>query len=307
MTDLTVAMPACKECGSPLPARSRTSRMYCSIACKRRASRGAIDNTLTCKRCETSFISRNPKAKYCSAECREPGLARTCDTEGCGRPHRARGLCSMCWKRTYGQRTTYSITCVVCETETQSARPDGKYCSDACKGWEFTRRGMGPHCAVPERHPAHPRWTVERRLPVLWIKPARIREKPISPVRRWYSGQCQRCSTWFITDQPAGRYCTIACQRRDAKGRRRARKKDAFVAPVYRNRIFERDGWRCQLCGNKVKRDAEVPHPLAPVLDHIVPLAKGGSHEPANVQCAHFLCNSLKSDKGAPQQLMLIG
>jgi 5-methylcytosine-specific restriction endonuclease McrA len=31
-------------------------------------------------------------------------------------------------------------------------------------------------------------------------------------------------------------------------------------------------------------------------LDHVVPLAKGGTHEPANTQIAHAVCNSRKND-----------
>jgi len=35
---------------------------------------------------------------------------------------------------------------------------------------------------------------------------------------------------------------------------------------------------------------------LAPVIDHIVPLALGGEHAHYNVQAAHFMCNSEKRD-----------
>lgn len=65
--------------------------------------------------------------------------------------------------------------------------------------------------------------------------------------------------------------------------------------------------WRCQLCGGRVQRNRETPHPKAPVLDHILPLAAGGTHEPANVQLAHFICNSEKGDRPADDQLRLIG
>ena len=64
--------------------------------------------------------------------------------------------------------------------------------------------------------------------------------------------------------------------------------------------MFQRDRWTCQLCGKRVVRSAVVPHPRAPVIDHIVPLAAGaevgGVDAPWNVQCAHFLCNSYKRD-----------
>ena len=76
---------------------------------------------------------------------------------------------------------------------------------------------------------------------------------------------------------------------------------------MYRQKVFERDHWVCQLCRRKVNRTATAPHPKAPVIDHVIPLNKGGTHEPANVQCAHFICNSIKGDRGGGEQLALIG
>jgi len=43
------------------------------------------------------------------------------------------------------------------------------------------------------------------------------------------------------------------------------------------------------------------------VLDHIIPIAAGGEHTPANLQLAHFLCNSIKRHLGGGEQLMLFG
>lgn len=74
--------------------------------------------------------------------------------------------------------------------------------------------------------------------------------------------------------------------------------------PVYRKRIAERDGWRCKICGKQVNKRAKVPHPSAPTLDHIVPLAAGGRHEPTNVQLAHFRCNRIKNATGSGQLLL---
>jgi 5-methylcytosine-specific restriction endonuclease McrA len=36
---------------------------------------------------------------------------------------------------------------------------------------------------------------------------------------------------------------------------------------------------------------------MAPTIDHVLALAAGGTHEMANVQAAHFICNSLKGDR----------
>lgn len=81
--------------------------------------------------------------------------------------------------------------------------------------------------------------------------------------------------------------------------RRRARKRGAVRAPFRRLDIFERDGWLCYLCARPLARAEVVPHPLAPTIDHVIPLARSGAHAPWNVRAAHFLCNSAKSDRVA--------
>jgi 5-methylcytosine-specific restriction endonuclease McrA len=82
----------------------------------------------------------------------------------------------------------------------------------------------------------------------------------------------------------------------DKRHRRRARARAAFVETVRRAEIFARDEYRCLLCGGALAMAECVPHPLAPTIDHVLPLARGGAHAPWNVQAAHFLCNSRKRD-----------
>src|SRR5699024_4537589 len=47
-----------------------------------------------------------------------------------------------------------------------------------------------------------------------------------------------------------------------AKGRedRRARARRAFVAQVDREAVFERDGWVCQICMERIDRRTKYPH-----------------------------------------------
>lgn len=54
----------------------------------------------------------------------------------------------------------------------------------------------------------------------------------------------------------------------------------------------------CGICGQLVNKKLKYPDPMSPVIDHIVPLAKGG-HPSAieNLQLAHWQCNRQKSDK----------
>lgn len=54
----------------------------------------------------------------------------------------------------------------------------------------------------------------------------------------------------------------------------------------------------CGICGKPVNKTLKPPHPLAPVIDHIIPVNKGGHpSDIANLQLAHATCNRQKSDK----------
>lgn len=70
--------------------------------------------------------------------------------------------------------------------------------------------------------------------------------------------------------------------------------------------IAARDRRTCQLCRRRVAMTKAVPHPKAPTIDHVLPIAAGGQDIRANVQLAHFECNWRKSD-GGTQQLALVG
>lgn len=54
----------------------------------------------------------------------------------------------------------------------------------------------------------------------------------------------------------------------------------------------------CGICGKPVDMSLKYGDPMAPCIDHIVPIAKGG-HPSAmeNLQLAHWTCNRQKSDK----------
>jgi 5-methylcytosine-specific restriction endonuclease McrA len=122
------------------------------------------------------------------------------------------------------------------------------------------------------------------------------------------------CGKQFDTAYAKARTCSIACHdvlfaraKKQAAHRRRVRLRGGNAERFEAIEIYERDGWRCQICGGPVNRNAVCPHPLSPSLDHIVPVARGGDHTRLNVQCAHFICNSRKSDTVAGAQLRLIG
>jgi 5-methylcytosine-specific restriction endonuclease McrA len=85
-------------------------------------------------------------------------------------------------------------------------------------------------------------------------------------------------------------------QAHDRRRRDRLRNAALGQVPVVPSAIYERDEWRCWLCGDAIPRDVVVPHDLAATVDHVTPISKGGLHTPLNVRAAHFICNSLRGD-----------
>lgn len=128
---------------------------------------------------------------------------------------------------------------------------------------------------------------------------------------------CPTCGAqWCRATDGRGRgsrYCSTACRPkavgdRGKNDRQRARRAGVTYEPINRQRVYERDGWTCGLCGELVDRTVAAPHPRSPSLDHIVPMnpLDKGDHTYANVQCAHFECNWRKGRTGT-QQLRLVG
>jgi 5-methylcytosine-specific restriction endonuclease McrA len=73
----------------------------------------------------------------------------------------------------------------------------------------------------------------------------------------------------------------------ERSARRRARIRENGYEAVDFDAIFERDQGICHLCGQPVAR--ENLH-----FDHVIPLARGGSHTTDNVRVSHDVCNLKK-------------
>ena len=65
---------------------------------------------------------------------------------------------------------------------------------------------------------------------------------------------------------------------------------DYFNNPEKRRERFERDGWICQYCGEKVS-------PENSTLDHFIPQGKRGKHSKENLKTSCLICNSVKSGR----------
>lgn len=64
--------------------------------------------------------------------------------------------------------------------------------------------------------------------------------------------------------------------------------------------LIARDGLTCKICGGLCNQSdhgwSKYYGPTSPTIDHILPMAKGGSHTWDNVQIAHAVCNIKKRD-----------
>lgn len=127
---------------------------------------------------------------------------------------------------------------------------------------------------------------------------------------------CSTCNALFspLYGNHGRATCSDSCEEerwRDAKrSARRLRRRRTSVGRerVVRLRVFWRDKWKCRSCGCKApQRLMGSMERNAPELDHIVPLAAGGTHTWANVQLLCRSCNGRKSSGALGDQLLLFG
>lgn len=227
--------------------------------------------------------------------------ARTCETVGCEAPHYCRGMCKPCYRRDYYRRNKeresanfrayreanaeaekarwakYAEerwgeerrereaarraaiespvkTCTKCDTE----KPKDDFHADP-------RRTDGLHSWCKACFAAHQR-EAEARNPRQ--RSPEHRAKGAERLRQWRKDNPERARM-------------VA---REAAGRRRA---PAGVKVDY-DRILERDGMVCHICGDDIADRSDLH------FDHVIPLSKGGPHVESNIRPSHAGCNMRK-------------
>lgn len=224
-------------------------------------------------------------------------MKRTCSLPDCDKPHRARGLCVTHYNQKNPRRhVKVTQQCAWCDTEVfkmpRSNAVFGVSCSSECRGYLLAlakRGGVRSECTEVV--------AVERSLRT------DMRPRPAGSQRlRWFAGKCWTCEAPFVSphfEMTCGDECAeyrFRAVKSEHKHRRRARLRDAHVAAVNRQAIFRRDDWICWICKKHVDQLAGPQSDAAPSLDHVIPLANGGTHEPSNVRTAHRGCNSRRSN-----------
>jgi HNH endonuclease len=274
-TGITAALVGghCKQCKAPMLGTLRQWdlatgwRKYCSATCRNDAERDRRSRKpVECERCHKAYV---PKAanrlRFCSRQCSyQAAHAKSVDRVAAAQSPFSK---------------VYFSTCDACNRPFGSRRPR-KCCSYECN----SRLSLASY---------HERKAVQHHEQTV------CKGCNVTFTALWWHGfkhSARKRKVRFCAPE-----CGIKFARRamGSNHRRRARRAGVTYEPVNRFKVFERDGWRCQLCY------VETPRSLfrkprgdntlnAPELDHVVPLARGGAHVMANCQCLCRACNHIK-------------
>lgn len=85
-------------------------------------------------------------------------------------------------------------------------------------------------------------------------------------------------------------------RRRERRVADKAKRRGASVEGVSLTLLAENWDGTCCLCGLDIP-DVQYPHPAYINVEHLLPIARGGTHTQENVAYAHSYCNQSKNDK----------
>lgn len=221
------------------------------------------------------------------------------------------------------EQSARNFTCVRCGTKFYRAKPGTekylpKYCSRFCRKpvapfskvvpcidcgvfvrANGSRRRCGPCTAINNRY-AHRKRPIQCKC--------RNCTKPYLRVYPWPHYGCCSAHCLTLASDRSYRDSKRKARRKYGKTHRsRARRVGVAYEPIDRIAVFQRDGWRCQICGRSTPRSllGQCTNPKQPTLDHRQPVSKGGPHTYANVQCACRECNTRKGNRFNTGQLPL--
>jgi predicted nucleic acid-binding Zn ribbon protein len=278
----------------------------------------------SCAVCSTPINHKPRQAHTCGRICGAVlGKARSDATRNANAMARRLHTCRQCGegfvRRAYGKDGENQFCSRGC-----SANAARKYATEAEarraeRDKARERKGLPPratqcrvcNAALPSQ--GQRRLACSRECGVEWAR-RQAKEASIAKDNRNRSLRpCKKCGKPFSPQYGNKRrlFCSDTCLDRfsDSGGknhRQRARRAGVAYEPVNRLGVFDRDGWRCQVCGVKTsKSKVGTSHPKAPELDHRIPIALGGGHTWSNCQCACRRCNNLKGGHRVVGQLSM--
>lgn len=209
----------------------------------------------TCATCGVDFIAQRSWGRFCGRRCANVDVHRREATKVGLLPCKACGI-------EFQPRLARQVYCTTeCHYEGKRRRYGGDRQCRYCRAWVNKATAW---CSTGCRRRAEAIVRLERAAAGV-------------EGRRWTAGPCAECGKSFVVDRLDSqvRVCSARCRGRRTRRarvakyghnadspRKRTRASGAAYEPVDRVRVFERDRWRCGLCGKAVRRSAKVPHPL---------------------------------------------
>lgn len=289
--------------------------------------------TFACEVCGCSLVRRHgPAPRFCAACYRERKYQRV-KPVGTGACHHCGTSCErkFCSQKCSEDSRRFAFVCPVCGITFNPKRTGVTCCTREC-GFKYYRRNKAEAAkirrSVRTKAKAESDLAKSQRVCVVcgaafvgssqsFICSSPCHRERLRAAREAAAGsrekRCVECGSLFVVPYKWGhgarRVCSDKCARRHARrggrhnGRshpdRARRRGQGYELGITRVDVFNRDGWRCQLCGKatpkRLLRDYRSKN--APTLDHILPIKAGGSHTWDNLQCACRSCNSRKSSR----------
>lgn len=290
--------------------RNKASKGMCDSHYRRWKSTGTPHKI--CRSCGVEMPGVMGRGQfYCSDEC------KLCTIAGCNKPLVTKGMCHMHAQRVVKHGSPYR-KCETCGDEMPEDFGLANYCSSTCRprckvdDCEEPYRSKDGYCA---RHKALVRsngvpvgkyeWTPKADEYVCVVCGARFSES--EGRRKHCSNNCQQLDSTYRGNVPSLDFDCAMCgkhfkrSRKDSLHQRgdkklcdrckRHREKRHKSSPGY---LAKRDGANCGICGKPVDMQLQFPDLMRGSVDHIIPVAHGGTHDEDNLQLSHLRCNVTK-------------
>lgn len=227
-----------------------------------------------CVYCDTQFTSKIARAKYCTDACQRKHYKKT----------KMHGpfVCLHCGDEFFKKNTNRDMFC------SRSCRTSAVNISRASDCIQLQM--------LADRDSARESRRIVREEIMALARIAAASKALFAKV------ECPQCGTCFVRRRRWQRACSLTCvrqARRDSasigQAMRRARCRIGEHDRINPFKVFERDKWRCHICGIRtIKALRGTSEPRAPELEHIVSLKDGGTHTWGNVACSCRQCNRAK-------------
>lgn len=285
---------------------------------------------ITCHYCAQNFTfeheGRGRTPKYCTPICRrragkanERPSGETCSIDGCGKPMRAKRLCSTHYNRKYqpGRHGKVDVPCAYCGTMTEKTKSNNATRRPTCSDYCRSALRFPPKSELPADHWAlwYGKTSTWPKHPLIECGGCGVRFAPQHPqttccsdrcrqYRDTYRAggtpehimatvprQCKDCGTTYSSPYAGQERCK-PCKRKATRGR--------WISNKRRFALYQRDKFKCHMCNKKTNINAHYLDGDCPTLDHLVPRSKGGSDEDYNLATCCRECNTLRGANELP-------